>query len=448
MTQVRDRVGIPWAFVMAAFLLPFAAGAGSATAAEAEVVEKKDREEPEDLFPAEEKESAAASEEIDTASKPQDVEEEKTDDTAAKEKDEEKKADDTVAKEKVASPQMQEYVGYGEPGMIPGEEVGMTVGPSSCRPAPSDYAVFDVLFLQRDDATNNQPFVIANDNAPNPGEFLMTSRSMTPSVAPGVRLMYGRRTTDCAGWEAGYFGVYGMYGDSLVADRNQLQVAGDLGENVPGFANASIAEGDYWSSLNSAELNVFRSNSHAACDPCARLACHRCYHCTTVDWLAGLRWASLEEQATLGVIGRAGDRPTPYTVNTSSNLLGLQVGVRGRTAWHRFAFEGAIKTAVAGATLYQSQSDIASPINGFVARTARSSSTGGVGMIADVNLAAIYRINRVWGLRAGYNLFWLSGVALAPSQFDFSLNADSGLGLDHGAGLFLNGGSLGLEARW
>jgi hypothetical protein len=39
-------------------------------------------------------------------------------------------------------------------------------------------------------------------------------------------------------------------------------------------------------------------------------------------------------------------------------------------------------------------------------------------------------------------------VALAPSQFDFSFTDDSGRGLDHGAGLFLNGASLGLEARW
>jgi hypothetical protein len=328
------------------------------------------------------------------------------------------------------------------------EEVVATECPPFCGTPRRDYAVFDVLFLQRDDATNNQPFAIANENSPNPGAFLMTTRSMTPTVAPGVRLLYGRRLSDCTGWEAGYLGVYGMYGDALAAGTRQVNVPGDLGENVPGFTDATFVQADYWSSLNTAELNVFRSNVFEGCDPCARLACKRCYHCSSVDWLAGFRWASLEEQATLGVIGRAGDRPTPYTVKTSSNLLGLQVGVRGRTEWRRVAFEGGVKTALAGATLYQSQSDIASPITGFVARTARSSSTGGVGMIADINLAAIYRINRVWGLRAGYNMLWLSGVALAPSQFDFSFTDDSGRGLDHGAGLFLNGASLGLEARW
>lgn len=429
MIQVRVRAVMPWAVVVAAVLMPVVAFADETERPatdeifeqvdEKEDTEKKDADEP--VIPAPVK---------------------KKNGTATKEKG------DAVEKERIIAPQMEEYFEFAEPGAIADEEVVAMACPPSRAASRQDYAVFDVLFLQRDDATNNQPLAIANDNSPNPGKFLMTTRSMTPTVAPGVRLFYGRRNADCTGWEAGYVGVYGMYGDALAAGTNQVNVPGDLGENVPGFTDATFVQGDYWSSLNSAELNVFRSNCFEGCDPCARFACHRCYHRTTVDWLAGFRWASLEEQATLGVIGRAGDRPTPYTVNASSNLIGFQVGVRGRTEWRRIAFEGGIKTALAGATLYQSQSDIASPINGFVARPARSSSTGGVGMIADINLAAIYRINRVWGLRAGYNMLWLSGVALAPSQFDFSFNGDSGLGLDHGAGLFLNGASLGLEARW
>jgi hypothetical protein len=48
----------------------------------------------------------------------------------------------------------------------------------------------------------------------------------------------------------------------------------------------------------------------------------------------------------------------------------------------------------------------------------------------------------------GYNLIWLSGVALAPNQFDFGAETTSGSDLHGGAGLFLHGASLGLEARW
>jgi hypothetical protein len=71
-------------------------------------------------------------------------------------------------------------------------------------------------------------------------------------------------------------------------------------------------------------------------------------------------------------------------------------------------------------------------------------------MIADMNLSAIYRFNETWGLRAGYNLFWLTGVALAPDQWDFSARqtAAAGTGLNNTGSLFLGGANLGLEARW
>lgn len=344
--------------------------------------------------------------------------------------------------------EMNDYIEFAHPEMMPDPVVPPAACTSLCCPEWNDYAVFDVLFMQRDNTTNNQPIAIANDNAPNPGQVLMTTRSMEPTVAPGVRLFYGRRTSDHTGWEAGYYGIWGMYGDALTGGVDQILIPGDLGEAVDGFATADLEKADYTSSLNMVELNVFRYSCCGSRDPCARLACKRCYHCNCVDWLAGFRWAGLEEQSTLAITCCEGEQPTPYTTNASTNLFAAQVGVRGRTEWRRFAFEGWIKTAVGGTALYQSQSLIVSPITGEVVRTARSSTAGGMGFIGDINLSAVYRINRVWGLRAGYNMLWLSGMALAPNQWDFTDTADSGLGLDHGAGIFLNGANLGLEARW
>jgi hypothetical protein len=48
----------------------------------------------------------------------------------------------------------------------------------------------------------------------------------------------------------------------------------------------------------------------------------------------------------------------------------------------------------------------------------------------------------------GYNLIWLSGVALAPNQFDFSSPPAGGTQLHGGSSVFLSGANLGLEARW
>jgi hypothetical protein len=71
-----------------------------------------------------------------------------------------------------------------------------------------------------------------------------------------------------------------------------------------------------------------------------------------------------------------------------------------------------------------------------------------MGMIADINLTGIYRINETWGLRVGYNLVWLTGVALAADQWDFNPSTAGGTAIQGTGSVFLNGANLGLEARW
>jgi hypothetical protein len=81
-------------------------------------------------------------------------------------------------------------------------------------------------------------------------------------------------------------------------------------------------------------------------------------------------------------------------------------------------------------------------------RSARSASEGGVGFIGDLTTNLAYKLSDSWRVRAGYNFLWLSGVALAPNQFDFAATPTAGSGLNGGAGVFLHGANLGLEATW
>lgn len=81
-------------------------------------------------------------------------------------------------------------------------------------------------------------------------------------------------------------------------------------------------------------------------------------------------------------------------------------------------------------------------------RTGRGSQTGTVGGVFDLGGTLVYRIDDTWGLRFGYSMLWLTGVALAPDQFDFSNNLNAGTAVDGNATLWLGGGTLGLEARW
>lgn len=329
--------------------------------------------------------------------------------------------------------------------------VACALGAASAR-ADETYAIFDAVFLQRDIGAAQRPLVTETTS----GAPAIRTDDLTFSTQPGMRLFYGRKG-DCApGWEVGYLGVWGMFGeDANVSAVNTLQAANPLGLQ-PGVLNgAGVARATYRSSLNSAEANVFSRWCDGGYDRSAGEPWRRCdnYDGGTIDLLAGFRWANLDEQAALAFAPAPNPGSGLYAVETSSNIFAPQVGARARAAWERWAFESWAKLALGGTAMSQSQAPI---INSFgrvdgqpvVERPGRSATEGGVGFIGDLNFTLTYRLTETWGLRMGYNIIWLSGVALAPNQFDFSPPPAGGGALHGGSSICLTGASLGLEARW
>ncbi len=311
---------------------------------------------------------------------------------------------------------------------------------------PDRFFVVDSVFLQRDNATNNQP--IAVHPVRGGVDTVLTSRRLRYDTAPGVRLLYGARGKDGLGWEAGYLGVYGMFADADVVDPNGISVPGALGSNVPGFGSAQRLRPKYFSTLNVAEVNALLSESSRHGDLSARLPWDRCPHERTTDLIGGFFWAGLGESASLGITP-SGAASSAYSVATTSNLFGAQLGMRRRTEWERFALEGTFKAGVAGSFLSASADAITTPlVPGTQYRGSRSLRTTSAGLLSTITITAIYRLNDTWGLRAGYDMAWLSGLALAPNQWDFTDTPSSGTTLHGAGGLFLQGASLGLESRW
>jgi hypothetical protein len=361
-------------------------------------------------------------------------------------------ADDAVVPtQQAAGLQDMQLVPDADPSAMPEDEACWSEVRRACGCCPewSNYLVFDALFLQRDNATDGQPIAVGSQVSPNPGAPLLTTQSMQFATAPGVRLFYGHRGPDSIGWEIGYLGVYGMFADAAVQDQDMIAVPGDLGSNVLGWGTADIERPTYASSLNIVEANMFVYDCCQECDPCAVLACKRRSHCRCTDWIGGFFWAGLNEQANLNVVCCEGESPTAYSVNTASNLFGAQIGLRRRADWCRWAFERTYKVGLAGTSLYQSAGPITSSLApGEIYRGPQSARSNGVGLLSQINLTAVYRLNRHWGLRAGYNLIWVAGVALAPDQWDFTDTTTSGSQLVNGGSLFLHGANLGLERRW
>jgi hypothetical protein len=313
-----------------------------------------------------------------------------------------------------------------------------------------DYAVAEAVFLQRGNTAIDQPLAVENDFGPAPGTTLLSAGDMGYGVAPGVRLFAGRRREDCRGWEIGYLGVYGMRADAGVTGNGTLRLPGGLGQILgSGFDAADAVAATTNSSLCSAEFNVFDFWSDGGRDRSSPYPWRRSHDGrTTHDWLLGVRWAWLDETATLDVTAVAGEPASAYRVRTDTNWIGPQIGYRTRTEWQAWAFEGWAKTALAGTVVSQSQDALVGPFDGVEVRGPTRAASGGVGMIGDLNFTLVRHFGDVWAVRAGYNLLWLTNAAVAANQWDFSDTAASGTGLVDSSTVFLHGASVGLEARW
>jgi hypothetical protein len=228
----------------------------------------------------------------------------------------------------------------------------------------------------------------------------MTTQDLQPGIGTGTRVFFGQLFTDTWGWEIGYTGIYGMFGDALVTGPDNLNLAGDLATVVSPFSNADQIRGTYWSSLNIAEVNLFRYRCCRECRP-TRLACTNCKaNCHCINWIGGFIWAGLDEQSTL-----TGECCTPpetsvYAVQSTTNYYGAQIGMRGRREWCRWAVEGWWKTALCGTSATQVQRPIYDPLTGLPEPREGGSSDAGVGFIGSLNATLIYRLTEVWGLRA------------------------------------------------
>jgi hypothetical protein len=311
------------------------------------------------------------------------------------------------------------------------------------------YAVFDTVFFQRWNRAADQPLVFDGAAADSPA--VVSVRDMHFPVQPGIRLFVGD-VDDCGrGWEVGYLGVWGMFADAEATRAGTLRAPDPLAlQPNTGLNDASFARATYASTLNSAEANVFLRDADTGYDQRSGRPWQRCdgYVLGRVDWLAGFRWVGLDESATVSYVPAAPPVPTTYGVQSSSNLFGVQVGARGRMEWERWAVEGWAKTALAGAERSQSQAPIVDAVDGGLIRSGGASRDGGVGFIGDMTASVIYKLSDTWGLRAGYNLLWISGVALAPDQFTFAALPAGSTAISGNSTAFLHGASLGVEARW
>jgi hypothetical protein len=310
---------------------------------------------------------------------------------------------------------------------------------SSCLSKRGSYRVYgaiDYLLLDRTNDSSGRPIVVDASS----GAQLFSTSNFDFNYESGVRATIGLgHVGNCClpAWEVSYLGVYDWDDSAALTGINALSLAGDLGFVVNGFTLAEAIRTEYETQVQSAEVNYF-----GCLYECCRCDCY-----TRVEWLVGPRYLSLDENLAL-----LGNNVTVanaiYDVDTDNNLYGAQGGSRIRSFRGCWGYELLGKAGVYGNDASQKQTIVDElGVNDVVLRNAAASGSQ-TAFVGELGFSLLARITCNSGLRCGYNLLWLEGVALAPEQLDFSDTAQSGNSLQDSGGTLMHGFNFGLEYGW
>src|SRR5262245_2582347 len=260
-----------------------------------------------------------------------------------------------------------------------------------------------------------------------PGAPVFAMSDLAMNFQPGMRIVTGWRQDSQRAFEVSYFGIFNWHDSATVQGNNNVALPSDFGLASQDFFAADEMRISYRSQLNNAEANVIGTDGN-------------------FSLLGGFRYLSLYEKLNIRSIDLdtgTGD----YRIRTTNNLFGGQLGARFRRSYGRLGWDATGKAGLFGNNASEWQFVTDSPPSTFL-RDRRTASGAQVAFVSDINISATYRLFSFFTLRAGYNLLWVDGVAVAPGQLDFTNTAASGSDLRSGDGFFAHGVSAGGLADW
>ena len=161
-----------------------------------------------------------------------------------------------------------------------------------------------------------------------------------------------------------------------------------------------------------------------------------------VDWLCGVRYVYFADNFTLTGVDDLNSASEQLDYNTTNNLIGVQTGLLFVHGWSRFQWEAGLKVGLMANIYHQHGTDTASNPSGIPAGFTPydiSNSGSGLSALFELSLAARYRLTDNLGLRLGYQVYDITGLALAPRQLG---------SFGHGGNVAFDGLSIGLQATW
>ncbi len=208
---------------------------------------------------------------------------------------------------------------------------------------------------------------------------------------------------------------------------NGLSLPGAI-VNFSGFADGDQAQFYYSSAIQTGEFNMI-------------------FPFGSFEVLAGYRYMSIGEVSEITLF------PAPaatFVADSLNTMNGGQIGALGR--WQLFGmfdFDFDAKFAVMGDAARTEQNAVdatgtpvtLSPVEGTKTRVA---------FVSELGLQAVLPLGASLSAHAGYNVYFIDRVALAPDQFAFGLgtNPDAGTNVNNHGDIVLQGVNVGLTAVW
>ena len=263
------------------------------------------------------------------------------------------------------------------------------------------------------------------------GTTVIDANQLQTVAAAGARYGLFLNLDQCYAIEGNYFNVASFAGEEKITPGNYVGVNMPAGFVPPSLQSDMLSTGQ----IQSAEMNWRRR-------PCG----------SPLTWLAGFRW--VEWNQTLQIIDTANPAISMLDSQTGNDLYGGQIGadlllwvwdnpnrgVSSGTGGHFFTVNGVAKGGVFYNTAYQRTSEA-----GIVG--VQSAVADQTAFFGEVGFNGSVRLTNWLSWRAGYSLFWLSGVAVPADQLAL-VSTTAPATINTNGSVLLHGVTTGLEARW
>jgi hypothetical protein len=299
----------------------------------------------------------------------------------------------------------------------------------------------EAIFLMRDGG--NRVFLADESSAAGQVFQVLSSKTDDFSIRTGFKVNVSCRLSDTCDIQGSFFSVQQFLASDAITRQDPVNNFLFSPYLFVG-ANGQFISYDYESKIYNLELNA-RYNTRLSDD-------------WTTRFIGGFRYIHIEEKFQL--YGQELVQNAELTTsNTHNNLIMLQIGMEMEHAFGKYFDLGV--SAKTGLGVNSAGNHITNILTSFPLPTDTrvDETTNNAALCGIIEVGAFGRlyITDCVSIRGGYNVMFLSGLALAPEQLDLT-NGDiaaaqtaagrTGHGLNTGGSMVLHGPTAGLEVRW